>query len=54
MVDSAGIEDIMHHYRINMKFLGLVANKFTLVSNRRVFEVEMAARVLKKIFYTNC
>lgn len=36
-----------------MRFLGLVANKFTLISNRRVFEVEMVARALKKIFYTN-
>lgn len=43
----------MHHYRVNMRFLGLVANKFTLISNRRVFEVEMVARALKKIFYTN-
>lgn len=33
--------------------MGLVAHKFTLVSNRRVFEVEMVARTLKKIFYTN-
>lgn len=36
-----------------MRFLGLVASKFTLASNKRVFEVEMVARILKKIFYTS-
>lgn len=53
VVDSIGVEDIMHHYRINMRFLGLVANKFTLPSNKKIFEVEMVARCLKKIFFTN-
>lgn len=39
VIDSVGIEEIMHYYRINIRFLGQVANKFTLDSNRKVFEV---------------
>jgi hypothetical protein len=53
VVDSVGIEEIMHYYRINMRLLGQVAHKFTLDINRKVFEVEMVARVLKKQFYGN-
>lgn len=37
VVDSPGIEEIMHQYGINIRFLGAVANKFTLSSNRRIF-----------------
>ena len=36
-----------------MKFLGLVTHKMTLSANKRILEVEMIARILKKIFFTN-
>lgn len=53
VVDSVSIEDIMHEHGINMRFLGYVASRFQLTCNQKIFEVEMIARVLKKIFFTN-
>lgn len=52
IIDSPSIEDIMHEYGINIRYLGQVANLFSLSYNRKIFEVEMIARVLKRIFYT--
>ena len=37
-----------------MRFLGNLATNFTLAANKKIFEVEMVARMLKKIFFTNC
>jgi hypothetical protein len=37
VVDSVGVEEIMHHYRINIRFLGLVASKVALPSNKKIF-----------------
>ena len=53
VVDSPNIEETMHEFGINMRFLGLVTHKVALASNRRILEVEMIARILKKIFFTN-
>ncbi len=42
----------MHEYGINIRFLGQVASKFSLNYNKKVFEIEMVSRILKKIFFT--
>lgn len=52
IIDSPSIEDIMHEYGINIRYLGQVAHLFSLPYNRKIFEVEMIARVLKRVFYT--
>ena len=53
LVDSYAIEEFLHENGVNMRMMGLMAQKVSLNFNRKVFETEMIARSLYRIFYTN-
>ena len=42
----------MHEYGINIRFLGQLASEFKLSYNKKVFQIQMVSRILKRIFFT--
>lgn len=51
LVDSQGIEDIMHEYGINIRYIGSLADKVGLLFNKKILETEMIARAAKRYFF---
>jgi len=51
LVDSQGIEDLMHEYGINIRYIGSLAEKVNLEFNKRILETEMIARACKRYFF---
>ena len=51
LVDSQGIEDLLHEYGINIRYIGSLAEKVNLEFNKRILETEMIARACKRYFF---
>ncbi len=51
LVDSQGIEDLLHEYGINMRYIGSLADKVNLDFNKKILETEMVARACKRYFF---
>lgn len=51
LVDSQGIEDLLHEYGINIRYIGSLAEKVNLDFNKKILETEMIARACKRYFF---
>ena len=51
LVDSQGIEDLLHEYGINIRYIGSLAEKVNLDFNKKILETEMVARACKRYFF---
>jgi tetratricopeptide (TPR) repeat protein len=51
LVDSQGIEDLLHEYGINLRYMGSLAEKVNLDFNKKILETEMIARACKRYFF---
>ena len=52
MIDSHSVITAFHERGINLRFMGVVANKSQMVHVKTILKLEMVTKVLKNIFYT--